>query len=181
MAVCWPALGHQVHLWFFQRMKIHSCLTSLIIWALLAVCSPPAWADGGSAQAILLPREELTIVTRSGKFTFYVEIADEPHERSKGLMFRGAMAPNHGMLFDFEKTELVAMWMKNTPLSLDMVFIGSDGIVERIEHNTEPFSTDVITSGAPVSHVLEILAGVAVLIGLEPGNRVHHRFFMRGE
>ena len=92
-------------------------------------------------------------------------------------MFREKMLPTHGMLFDFQKTEAIAMWMKNTPLSLDMVFIKPDGTIARIERNTKPFSTDTILSEEPVSHVLELNAGITLQIGLKAGDRIMHRFF----
>ncbi|MDJ0613963.1 MAG: DUF192 domain-containing protein [Rhizobiaceae bacterium] len=140
------------------------------------------WHSGTSlaqqqAQEILLPREELVVETNAGKFTFSVEIADEDIERSTGLMFRTEMAPNHGMLFDFGKSEPIAMWMQNTVLSLDMIFIQADGIVLRVARNTTPFSRDIITSGGPVSHVLEVNAGIANQIGLKAGDRIIHPDF----
>ena len=71
------------------------------------------------------------------------------------------------------------MWMENTLLSLDMIFISPDGTVKRIERNTKPLSRNVITSGGPVSHVLELNAGLALQIGLQPGDRIEHRFFVK--
>jgi len=142
-----------------------------LAWGLL-----PALAQQ-QAQEILLPLEELVVETSVGKFTFSVEVADNQTERATGLMFRTEMAPNHGMLFDFGKTEPIAMWMQNTVLSLDMVFIEPDGTVLRIASNTTPFSRDIITSGGPVSHVLEINAGMATQIGLKIGDQIIHPSF----
>lgn len=123
--------------------------------------------------------EVLAIVTSTGRFEFSVEIADDTNERSQGLMFREEMLPTHGMLFDFGETSPVAMWMKNTPLSLDMVFIKHDGIVARVANKTTPFSQAIISSGEPVSHVLELNAGMANQIGLKAGDRVIHTFFTK--
>ena len=81
------------------------------------------------------------------------------------------------MLFDFGATGPIAMWMQNTVLPLDMIFIEPDGKVLRIEHNTTPFSREVISSGGPVSHVLEVNAGVAKQIGLKVGDRILHPDF----
>ena len=92
-------------------------------------------------------------------------------------MFRETMAADRGMLFDFGKVANISMWMKNTILPLDMVFINPDGTVHRIEHNTKPFSLEVISSQGEVSHVLELNAGTTVQIGLKPGDRIVHRFF----
>ncbi|MEL7429709.1 MAG: DUF192 domain-containing protein [Pseudomonadota bacterium] len=122
-------------------------------------------------------REPLTIETSAGAFSFLVEIADTTEKRSQGLMFREVMRHDHGMLFDFKETRPVAMWMANTILPLDMVFINPDGTVRRIERNTKPFSRDIVTSGGPVSHVLELNAGTALQINLKEGDRIFHRFF----
>ena len=125
--------------------------------------------------------ERLVIETAKGKFEFEVEIADTPERRSQGLMFREVMSPDRGMLFDFGETRPVAMWMANTLISLDMIFIKPDGTVLRIQSNTMPLSRDVITSGGPVSHVLELVAGQAAKMTLMPGDRILHRYFQTGE
>ncbi|MBE7244272.1 hypothetical protein MHIMP23_15190 [Methylobacterium hispanicum] len=101
-------------------------------------------------------------------------------ERARGLMFRRSMAPNHGMLFDFERVEPVAMWMKNTYLPLDMLFIRADGTVARVAADTEPLSTATILSGEPVLAVLELNAGTAARLGIRPGDRVDHPLFRKG-
>lgn len=129
--------------------------------------------------AAVFPVETLEIITSSGSFKFSVEIADDSDERSRGLMFRETMLPTHGMLFDFGETAPIMMWMKNTPLSLDMLFIKEDGTIARIASNTKPFSTSIISSGEPVSHVLELNAGITKQIGLKPGDRVIHAFFIQ--
>ena len=144
------------------------------------VQSPPAQA-AVSVQAPLIvdgrEAEELFIQTGQGRFRFTAEIADEDMERSRGLMFREEMAPTHGMLFDFGATRRIQMWMRNTPLSLDMVFIDEKGKVVGIAERTTPFSEAIIDSGEPVSFVLEINAGVSRLIGLKPGDHIKHRVF----
>ena len=97
--------------------------------------------------------------------------------RSRGLMFRRSMAPDHGMLFDFERDEPVTMWMKNTYLPLDMVFIRPDGTISRIAADTEPLSTTIIPSGSPVVAVLELNAGTAAKLGIKAGDRIEHPLF----
>ena len=124
-----------------------------------------------------LPLEELIVETPVGKFPFQVEVADTPRERQIGLMNRREMPLNHGMLFDFERTRVVEMWMKNTFIPLDMVFVAPNGTVIRIEHNTTAHSLRVISSGEPASHVLEVNAGIAKQIGLRPGSKLRHRLF----
>ena len=94
-------------------------------------------------------------------------------------MYRRTMAPDHGMLFDFEAVAPVAMWMKNTYLPLDMLFIRADGTIARIAADTEPLSTKVIPSGEPVLSVLELNAGTAARLGIHAGDRVEHPLFAR--
>lgn len=123
--------------------------------------------------------ERLEIVTRTGIHVFDVEMAATPDERSKGLMYRKEMPGTQGMLFDFEGEGPIAMWMKNTYLSLDMIFIRSDGRIARIAENTTPLSEATIQSGTPVKAVLEVVAGTAKRLGIAPGDRVAHRIFKK--
>jgi uncharacterized membrane protein (UPF0127 family) len=92
-------------------------------------------------------------------------------------MFRRTMAANRGMLFDFGEVKPVAMWMRNTYLPLDMVFIDQHGVVANVAENTEPLSEANIVSVRPVLSVLEVNAGTARRIGLKPGDRVEHSLF----
>ena len=98
-----------------------------------------------------------------------VELADEPAEQSRGLMFRRSMTPMTGMLFDFGRTEPVSMWMRNTFIPLDMVFICADGTVSRVAANTVPETDTVVPSGEDVRYVLEINAGEAAKHGIARG------------
>lgn len=122
-------------------------------------------------------REPLTIVTAQGEHTFQVEIASTPEEKAKGLMFRTSLADDAGMLFPYSPPQEATMWMRNTYISLDMVFIRADGTVHRIEPRTEPFSERVIASRGDVAAVLELKAGTADRLGLGPGDRVRHPLF----
>jgi uncharacterized protein len=121
--------------------------------------------------------ERVEIVTRTGVHVFDVEMAVTSEERSKGLMFRRELPPGRGMLFDFQGEGPIAMWMKNTYISLDMIFIRADGRIARIAENTVPHSEATISSGAPVKAVLEVIAGTAKRLGIAPGDRVAHRIF----
>lgn len=154
-------------------MTLFRFLTLFFSIVLSALISQSAIAE----QSLFGAREALSIETKSGTYTFQVEIADTPQKRSRGLMFREQMQPTHGMLFDFKTDAPVSMWMENTILPLDMIFIKPDGIVHRIERGTTPFSREIISSGGPVSHVLELNAGISLQIGLEPGDELKHRFF----
>ena len=117
--------------------------------------------------------QPLTIITSDGKsHAFTVEAAVTPRQREQGLMNRHEMAADHGMLFAFGETRQVLMWMKNTYLPLDMLFIGADGKVRTIHENAEPLSEAIIDSQVPVAFVLEVNGGTAKRLGLRAGNRV---------
>ena len=144
---------------------------------LLAVPPAPLRAAEATGQPMLLETESLLVETAQGSFEFEVEIADEVSEQARGLMFRTELPPRRGMLFDFGEPRIVSMWMKNTPRPLDMVFLARDGTVLSIAERTVPFSEDIVTSGEPVSLVLELNAGVSRMIGLKRGDRLKHRLF----
>jgi uncharacterized membrane protein (UPF0127 family) len=83
------------------------------------------------------------------------------------------------MLFDFQRMAPVSMWMQNTYIPLDMLFIRADGTIARIEEHTEPLSTRTIPSGEPVLGVLELNAGTSSQLGIKAGDRVEHPMFKR--
>lgn len=112
-----------------------------------------------------------------GDVKFAVELALTPEQQQHGLMFRKEVKPYEGMLFDFGPERPIAMWMKNTLVPLDMLFIAADGRITRIAANTKPHSLDTIDSGSPVKAVLEIAGGSALLLGIKPGDRVIHPMF----
>ena len=134
----------------------------------------------GTADAEMR-RQPLTLTTAGGEHVFEVEIASTPEEKAMGLMFRTSLAGNAGMLFPYSPPQEATMWMRNTYISLDMVFIRADGIVHRVEARTEPFSERVIASRGDVAAVLELKAGTAERLGLKPGDRVRHALFGSGE
>lgn len=124
--------------------------------------------------------ENLAVVTQGGqRQAFQVEVARNDADRAQGLMYRRSMPANHGMLFDFGRVQPVSMWMQNTYLPLDMLFIRPDGTIARIAANTEPLSTRTIPSGEPVLAVLELNAGTAAKLGIKAGDRVEHSLFKR--
>ena len=137
----------------------------------------PARAQESAQQSARL--EPLAIRSASGEHRFQVEVMRNDAERARGLMFRRSMPASHGMLFDFEVVEPVSMWMKNTYLSLDMLFIRADGTVARIAADTEPLSTAIVPSGEPVLAVLELNAGTAEKLGIRAGDRVDHPLFRK--
>ncbi len=134
-------------------------------------------AGAATAQLVDFATSQLTIETRRGAFAFEVELAITPAERQQGLMYRKTLAADRGMLFDFGKASPVSMWMRNTYLSLDMVFIRDSGEVARIAAATEPMSETIIPSGEPVRAVLELPAGTSQRLDLQPGDRIRHPIF----
>lgn len=134
----------------------------------------------GAAAARAQELEKLEFVTRSGVHAFSVEVMRTPDQQAKGLMFRRYMPDDRGMLFAFGRNEPIYMWMKNTYIPLDMIFIDRAGKVVTIAADTEPFSEKTIPSGGPVWAVVELNAGVAARIGLAVGDRVRHPVFSGG-
>lgn len=121
--------------------------------------------------------QPLEIATKSGVKMFAVEMATTDAERETGLMYRKELADGRGMLFDFTPEQEVSMWMKNTYIPLDMIFIRADGRILRIAENTEPLSTRIIPSGGLAKGVLEVIAGTAKKYGIAPGDVVAHPLF----
>ena len=128
--------------------------------------------------AAAMDTDTLVIQTGNGaRHRFEVEVARTPEEHERGLMFRDAMAADHGMLFDFAPPQRVAFWMKNTKLPLDMVFIGDDGRVAGVTADAVPYSEEPIPSPGPVRAVLELNAGTGRRLGIRPGDRVAGSIF----
>lgn len=123
-------------------------------------------------SAIAAGTGTVVLKTKTGEHRYTVEIATTNGERAKGLMFRRSLPEDSGMLFIYDPPQPVGMWMRNTYIPLDMVFITGEGTVRRVEANTEPFSTDLINSGGDVAAVLELNAGQAAKIGVRPGDQV---------
>lgn len=142
----------------------------------LTVVAALAGAPAGAAAAELKV-EAMVIETASGPHSFQTEIADTDPTRARGLMFRRHMAGDHAMLFVWDAPIEAAMWMKNTYIPLDMLFVAGDGRVVYIAANTKPELLDVITAGRPVKAVIELAGGVAARLGIKPGDRVRHPRF----
>ena len=117
-------------------------------------------------------RQKLTLQTSHGPHAIAIEVPETVAEQQTGLMFRQSLPENSGMLFLYAASQEVTMWMKDTGLSLDMVFIRADGQVHRIEPHVEPLSERIIASRGAVVAVLELAAGSAKRLGLKVGDRV---------
>jgi uncharacterized membrane protein (UPF0127 family) len=127
-----------------------------------------------ASVAAELPRDTLLVETASSQYRFEVEIADDAAERAEGLMYRRSLADNAGMLFLYPSPQPVEFWMKNTLLSLDIVFVRADGTIARIAADTTPLSEDLIPSGEPVLAVLEVKAGTMRELGVAAGDRLRN-------
>jgi uncharacterized membrane protein (UPF0127 family) len=145
------------------------------LWIAMAAAVVLYGLIGSGAQAASV--QPLEIVTKSGVQVFSVEMATTEQEKETGLMYRKELADGKGMLFDFSPEQQVSMWMKNTFISLDMIFIRADGRILRIAENTVPQSTAIIPSQGLVKGVLEVIAGTAKKYGIAPGDRVGHPLF----
>jgi len=115
---------------------------------------------------------ELTVQTAGGPQKFTIELALSPAQMEQGLMFRRSMAPNAGMLFDFKAPTNVTMWMKNTVIPLDMLFLDPKGRIIDIHERAVPYSTDMIAAKAPSRYVIELNGGTAARLGIKPGDQV---------
>ena len=125
-----------------------------------------------------LPVTDLEIRTSDGDARrFRVSVAVSPEDRQRGLMFVSDMRPDSGMIFDLGEPTVASMWMKNTPLSLDMVFIREDGTISSIVRETVPYTRSPIHSNEPVLAVLELVGGTCERLGIEPGDVVIHPLF----
>lgn len=139
-------------------------------------CAQPAATSPGAVEAPV-HTERLIIDTANGAVRLNVEIADDEQERNRGLMFRETLADDAGMLFDFPTPERASFWMRNTILSLDIIFIGVDGRILNIADHTIPYSDDPIPAAGLTRGVLELRAGRAEALGIRPGDHVRHRIF----
>jgi len=145
-----------------------------------AACAEPAPAPAPAPEGVAkvtFRTTPLVIETAAGPQRLTVEVAETPEQRERGLMYREAMAADAGMIFNYHQDQRISMWMENTILPLDMVFIRADGTVYGIAIGAVPFSRDLISSGEPVRAVLEVNAGTVDRLGIKPGDKVRHEIF----
>jgi len=141
----------------------------------------PIWsraAQAANPSQIVFPTSRAAIETHDGRrYTFSVELATTPAQRARGLMYRRRLPPDHGMLFDFDGIGDRAMWMKNTYVALDILFLEADGRIWSIAPHTTPLSETIIPAQGPIRAALELNAGTCRLLGIEVGDRVMHPLF----
>ena len=156
-----------------QRMRISSPMRDFLLGLLLTCTALSSHAAPEPLSAF--PKTQLAVRTASGQVVnFLVWIADSPSRSEQGLMFVRDLDPHAGMLFEFSGSERVTMWMKNTYVSLDMLFIGAHGRIDYIAPRTTPQSLDIISAPNPVSEVLELKGGTAEQFGIHVGDVVVH-------
>ena len=129
------------------------------------------------AQLAQFPTAPLTILTAGGPHKFTVELATTPAQMEQGLMFRRSLAPDAGMLFDYTAPSMAMMWMKNTLIPLDMLFVDTQGRIVNIHERAVPGSLATIGAAAPARAVIELNGGTAARLGIRPGDRVMFPIF----
>jgi uncharacterized protein len=144
-----------------------------ILFSIIASLTLASTARAEEAARI----EALSIVSETSATLFAAEIADTDELRSRGLMFRHLLPSDRAMLFDFGTPRPAAMWMKNTYISLDMLFVRTDGTIAALAENTEPLSTQVISVDEPVKGVVELAAGTVKRLGIKRNDKVYHQLF----
>jgi uncharacterized membrane protein (UPF0127 family) len=146
-----------------------------VLW--LVVVAPLFTAGDAAVASIAFEESLLTIAAADDRFEFRVEMAVSPAQRSQGLMFRESLEEDRGMLFDFGKPQQATMWMRNTYVPLDMLFLDEHGRITQIAADAQPLSDAVIASRDQVRAVLELGGGVSAKLGIKPGDRVIHPLF----
>ena len=121
----------------------------------------------------------LTIVSKDGSHEFSVERAVSLDQQSRGMMFRETMGSDTGMIFEFEAPKVATIWMKNTAIPLDILFVRSNGKILKIEHMAQPYKLRSASSEAVVAAVLELQGGRAKELGIMPGDVIEHDFFTK--
>lgn len=152
-------------------MMIHTTLFKSTLLAVSLVFAATVLLLGPTAA---FEESTLTVETQSGSHTFQIEIARTSQEQALGLMHRRALADDFAMLFPFERAREASFWMRDTYVSLDMVFLAEGGLVHRVEYGTEPLSLRSVPSRGPVIAVLEFVTGTAERINLQEGDTVVH-------
>lgn len=146
-----------------------------VIRATVAVLCVTVFADVSAASSV--PRERVVIETASGEVVFTVELARNAEERARGLMHREHLTPGTGMLFDFRTPQRVRMWMRNTLIPLDMLFVNAGGRIVHVEHQAAPHTLHPRGPDEPVLGVIEVPGGTARAAGIREGDLVRHPLF----
>ena len=158
--------------------KALAALLALLVLPLALVAAPQPDAEQLDK---LFERSTLQIATSdAGLHTFRIWIADTNSRRERGLMFVRQLDVDAGMLFVYDSPQSISMWMKNTKIPLDMLFVAANGKVMRVVEHTQPESLKTIDSGSDVIGVVELNAGTAAKLHIKAGARVIHPAFVAG-
>ena len=168
---CVPRYNHVL-----MDFRIHRHFLTVLVFVALAFAIGAmmgrAVAQGSGLQAF--SKSTLEIEAQDGKHRFKVEIAQSPRQQAQGLMFRRRLAADAGMLFLYGQPQIIKMWMKNTFIPLDMIFIGANGRIVSIVERTIPQSLETVSSAKPANAILEVNGGTVSRLGIRAGDRVRH-------
>lgn len=153
---------------------INSIITTLVCALLLLA---DAMHVPLHAAPLAYDKEIIDVKTANGTIQFEAELAKTSEQQEQGLMYRTTLAEKSGMLFYFDRSRIIYMWMKNTYIPLDMVFTNSKGIVVHIIHNATPKSEEILSSRVMARAVLELNGGAAKKYGIEMGDVIHAHYF----
>jgi hypothetical protein len=169
-------------LWYYASAMTRRLLPALILaFAMIAGVIPTSAQIAAQIELQRFERDVLAIETADGRrHRLEVELALTGAQHAQGLMYRRSLAEDAGMLFLYGGTGMLSMWMKNTPIPLDMMFIAPDGRIVDIAERTVPYSLETISARLPASAVLEVNGGTVARLGVKPGDRVLHRAFGSG-
>lgn len=147
----------------------------------MTACAPQnAQEPAAATQTVTVHPESgleiipLTVTSGDIVHEFQVEVAASDAEQAKGLMFRTQLGPNEGMIFPRSPPDIASFWMKNTPLPLDIIFVGTDGRILNIAANTVPYSLDPVSAVGMTGTVFEIAGGRAEELGIIAGDLVEY-------
>jgi uncharacterized membrane protein (UPF0127 family) len=159
--------------------KVSKQISRRVFLSTLGVVS---WFTVTFGQSLVtFSKSKLSIQTSTGLSSFSVEMAITQQQQSQGLMYRRSMAPDTGMLFDYRIPQSIQMWMRNTLIPLDMIFIDQNGKVINIKERAIPLSETIIESDGKVRAVLELNGGTASRLGIRPGDKIFHKIFMHNK
>ncbi len=152
----------------------------ILLSALFAAIALPAYAQTNRDDVVDFGEPQpLIIKSADGEHKFTVEEAKTLDQQARGMMFREQMAPDTGMIFEFAEPKVATIWMKNTAIPLDILFVRSNGKILKIEHSHQPYSLRSASSEAVVAAVVELRGGQSKELGIRPGDLVEHPFFQK--
>lgn len=158
---------------YISQLNFYKIAVIGLFVLLSVVATTPSFAQ----SPVAFDESILEIKTSRDIIAIDVEMAISPQQKSYGLMYRKSMPENHGMLFVYSPPQIATMWMKNTYIPLDMLFIRADGVIENIIQRTVPHSLDVLSATGKVIGVLELNAGSVTKLGIKAGDTITHEVF----